>query len=339
MGVLSILARLAFDGTQFDSGIKKAERTADKFANKTMNKLGGLAAGAFGANALKNIGKQAMENAHSVVQMANKFNLTTDEVQLLKQESDRTGESFESLVKDAGRLEETLSKLRGGEVIFSKKQIESLDQAHEVINEFKSGAARTMAKAIENPMGALKALMAPFAGKGGMNAANEFFAEEPLNEKEVAFLEAEAKKKRAAQARLDAEEKSKDKIAQMEKQTAELKEKAIDAGMTKEQQLQRLLEKRGALNGMLGPENAETMAIRNLEGAKLDAAIAELRGGLGKPETRKQLSPLSDSLTSVGNFLGGSTNSPQMKLLDDANRLLRQIEKNTGRQGGTAFPL
>lgn len=339
MGLLSIIGRLDLNGAGFTKTLNAAEKRADKFANGVTRKLAGVAGGAFGINALKNIAKEAIENAHAVTQLAKKFNLTTDEVQLLKAEADKTGDSFENLVKDAGKLEETLSRLRGGEVIFSKKQIESLDQAHEVIQEFKNAAARTMAKGMGNPVGLLKLLMAPLAGRDGLKFANSFLNEEPQTGGQEKFQEDEARNKRALQARLDAEEKSKEKIDQMDKQAAELREKAVESVMTNEERIKQLAEKRNELLDQLGPHNRETISAKGLALAKLDAEIAGLGRGGAETARSRQMSPLSDSLSSVGNMLGMNPNSPQVRELNKANRLLEEIRNNTRSSlGGTSFP-
>ena len=65
--------------------------------------------------------------------------------------------------------------------------------------------------------------------------------------------------------------------------------------------------------------------------------IAEAQAKLAGHKT-KQLSPLKDSLTSVGNFIGMNPNSGQMKELSEMNRKLESIVRNTSRTGGSIFP-
>lgn len=328
MGVLSILARLAFDGTQFDSGIKKAERTADKFANKTMNKLGGLAAGAFGINALKQTGLAAIENATEISTLAKQFNITTDQVQLLKEEAERTGTPFAQLVKEAGELEKTLKRLDGGNVIFSKEEIDRLNDAGEVIKTFKNEVGKTVGGIFASILGAREGV--------GMTPEQKAFAEILMERKR-----AEAQIAQDAAKRVEMEEK----VQKINAEVAELNNKTEDAGLTKAERILKLEKQRAQIlhEMQIAPYEVGTEGEANdrLRLARVNNQIAGLRDNPDAKvqETRKQLSPLSDSLTSVGNFLGGNANAPQMKLLDDANRLLRQIERNTGRQGGTAFPL
>jgi ribosomal protein S21 len=327
MGVLSILARLAFDGTQFDSGIKKAERTADKFANKTMNKLGGLAAGAFGINALKQMGMAAIENATEVSTLAKQFNITTDQVQLLKEEAERTGKPFSELVKDAGQLEKTLQRLDGGNVVFSRETIESLTTAGEAIKAYKDAIGERVGNIIGGLIG---------MGEGVKLTPEQRVFEEMQMERKRADEQAAQN----AAKRVEMEEK----VQKINTEVAELNSKTEDEGLTKAERILKLEKQRAQIlhEMQIAPfdQGTEGEANDRLRLARVNNQIAGLKDNPDvKVQERKQLSPLSDSLTSVGNFLGGNANSPQMKLLDDANRLLRQIEKNTGRQGGTTFPL
>ena len=327
MGVLSILARLAFDGTQFDSGIKKAERTADKFAGKTMNKLGGLAAGAFGINALKQMGMAAIENATEVSTLAKQFNLTTDQVQLLKEEAERTGKPFADLVKDADELEKTLQRLDGGNVVFNRETIERLSMAGEAMKTFKDAVGER----VGNIIGGLIGL------KEGANLTPEqkVFEELLLERKRAEEQFAQNAAKRVAM---------EEKVQKINEEVADLNSKTEDQGLTKADRILKLEKQRAQIlhEMQIAPYDVGTEGEANdrLRLARVNNAIAGLQDSPdAKVAERKTLSPLNDSLTSVGNFLGGNANSPQMKLLDDANRLLRLIEKNTAKQGGTAYPL
>lgn len=70
-------------------------------------------------------------------------------------------------------------------------------------------------------------------------------------------------------------------------------------------------------------------------------AIAALRSEKVKDTSSDRLSPLSDSLRSVGNFLGGDPNSGVVQKLSNIERQLNEIRRNTGRQAveGGRFPL
>lgn len=332
MGVLSILARLAFDGSQFESGMAKASKTADKFsskfANKTMNKLGGIAAGAFGINALKQMGMAAIENATEVSTLAKQLNLTTDQVQLLKEEAVRTGKPFTDLVKDAGELEKTLQKLDGGQAVFSQETIDSLTNAGEVIKTFKDAAG-----------GMVGNLFGKILGLGSgvtMTPEQKAFTEILLERKR-----AEEAFKQGAEARLKVEAE----IQKINEEVADLNNKTEDQGLTKAERILKLEKQRAQIlhEMQIAPYDPGTQGEAN-DRLRLARVNNQIAGLMDSPDAkvqdaRKQLSPLSDSLTSVGNFLGGGANSPQIKLLDDANRLLKLIEKNTAKQGGINFPL
>ena len=72
---------------------------------------------------------------------------------------------------------------------------------------------------------------------------------------------------------------------------------------------------------------------------ELNIAEAQAKlAGLIKKDKTKELSPLKDSLTSVGNFLGANPNSGQMKEFSEMNRKLDAIVRNTARTGGSIFP-
>ncbi len=55
-------------------------------------------------------------------------------------------------------------------------------------------------------------------------------------------------------------------------------------------------------------------------------------------QSDRAMSPLKDSLTSVGNFLGANPNAETKKELAEANKVLREIERNTKKGPGLQFP-
>lgn len=319
MGILSIVGRLSLDGSSFNTGLKSAEKSADQFSKKLRNQVAGVAGGFVGVNALKQMALAAMESTKEITQLANRFNLTTDEVQLLQAESDKTGTSFEKLVENATELESTLSRLKGGNVIFDANSIQALETAREVIGEFKAGVQQRFAE-----------ILGASAGR--------------LTPRQTEFMERDIQRKRQESANAAAQEKQRveteDKIAKMQRETAELRDQALP----KEERLAKLQKERAEFLDKRGfsPNTPESVAENDLKEAQLNAAIAKLSGGGSDSVAESRaFSPISDSLTSVGNFLGTGANSPAIKAQDEANRLLRQIERNTSTQtgGGPAFPL
>lgn len=327
MGLLSLAGRITLNGAPFFGTAKDVEKTADKLSNKLRNQVGGIAGGFLGVNALKQVAVQGMESANTITQLSNRFNMTTSEVQLLQKEADRTGESFESLVKNADDLEATLSRLRGGDVIFDPQAVESLTNALEILKTFKGAAAQRIAGILGAQEGA------------------------KLTPRQIEFLEKDAAKKRARagadeQAQKDAEAHmaTQDRILKLDGEIEDARDKAAEAGMTKEEKLNRLLEKRSQLFDEISKKpfapGSETMLTDELRMLKLDAAIAGLRNeSVNKPEKVRQPGILSDSLTSVGNFLGANPNSQLNREMTEANKLLRKIEMNTSKTNGGGWPL
>lgn len=327
MGALSIFGRLGLDAGPWENTLKGAERKADKFAAGTIKKLGGIAAGAFGINALKQMGLAAIENATEVSTLAKQFKITTDQVQQLQEEAKRTGIPFGELVKDAEKLEASLAKVEGGNVIFSKESIERLASAGEAMQVFKDSVGERVGEIISGMVG---------LGQGvRMTPEQRAFQEDELERQRAA-----AKEEQNAKKRIEAEEA----IAKINAEVNELNRKTEDEGLTKAEKILRLEKERAQIlhEMQIAPYEAGTEgeARDRLRLARVNNQIAGLRENQeARPESRRQMSPLSDSLRSVGNFLGGNVNSPEMNTLREANKLLKQIEQNTKRQGGTAYPL
>jgi hypothetical protein len=327
MGLLSILGRLDLNGAGFTKTLNAAEKRADKFANGVTKKLAGVAGGAFGINALKQMGMEAIENGAEIKRLADQFSLTTDQVQLLQEEAKKTGQPFSSLVKDAGELEKTLKRIDGGNVLFDQKTVEGLSAAKSVIQEFKDVAGQRVAGVIAWGMGLREGVQ--------------------LTPEQRAFQEDELERKRAAQAAEQGAKKRAEeelKIHKINEDAAELEKKTRDAGLTKAERILELEKQRARIlrDIEIAPfdDGTEGAAMDRLRLAKVNSEIAGLKtGGETVKAQTKQMSPLSDSLSSVGNMLGMNPNSPQVRELNKANRLLEEIRNNTKSSlGGTSFP-
>jgi hypothetical protein len=327
MGALSIFGRLGLDAGPWENTLKGAERRADKFAAGTIKKLGGIAAGAFGINALKQMGLAAIENATEISTLAKQFKITTDQVQQLQEEAKRTGIPFGELVKDAEKLEASLGRSEGNAVVFSQETVKRLSDAGEVIQTFKDEAG-----------GIFGNLFGSILGLGeGIKLTPE---QKAFQEIELERQRAAAKEEQNAKKRIEAEEA----IAKINAEVNELNRKTEDEGLTKAEKILRLEKERAQIlhEMQIAPYEAGTEgeARDRLRLARVNNQIAGLKENPdARPESRRQMSPLTDSLRSVGNFLGGNVNSPEMNTLREANKLLKQIEQNTKRQGGTAYPI
>ena len=338
MGVLSMLARLDLNASGFSTGINTAEKSVDRFSNKLRNQVGGALLGVFGIRSLANIGRQAISSGHAISQMAEKFNLTTDEVQLLQQETDRTGESFESLVKDATKLEATLGRLRGVEVIFSRQQVEALESAHQVIKEFNNSFAIEWAKLLSNPLNPLLELnrRTSIGRLGGLDqpAASK---EDPA----AAFLEAEAAAARQAKQLADVRIANDARILKLQEEIGEVIERTRVSQLSKEERLVELQSERLELVRQLQFElTKEGEAQKQLAIAKNAEEMARIQVALAKKENVRSLPAISDSLRSVGRFGGENPNSPAVRHLTDINAQIKGLRQDIrGHAIDNRFPL
>lgn len=327
MGLLSIIGRLDLNGAGFTKTLNAAEKRADKFANGVTKKLAGVAVGAFGINALKQMGMEAIENGAEIKRLADQFSLTTDQVQLLQEEAKKTGRPFSDLVKDAGELEKTLQRIDGGNVLFDQRTVENLAASAEAIQTYKDAVGERVGQIVGGLIG---------IGRGVQ-----------LTPEQRAFQEDELERKRAEQAREQGAKKRAEeelKIQKINEDAAEIEKKTRDAGLTNAERILELEKQRARIlrDIEIAPfeEGTEGAAMDRLRLAKVNSEIAGLKTGTEtvKAET-KQMSPLSDSLSSVGNMLGLNPNSPQVRELNKANRLLEEIRNNTRSSiGGTTFP-
>lgn len=276
MPQLKLTALLSLNKTGFDAGMKSAEQSVEKFSHKLVHKFAHAALAAFGIHSLIEFGKEAVRQGVEIDHLAKRFNLTAEEVQLLQDESKRTGISFEELTKDAKELEATLDRIRGGEVLFSDRQVEQLNNLNEIFEAFKTGVAKTL-----------------FG----------FMEQDQLTEDQTRQLEKDAKAKREAKQGA-ADEKT---MLQMEKDIAEAHEKSLP----REERLEILRARRTAAFDVLA-QMPNVRAIPNLEKTleieKLNAEIAALTGEAKTArEPNLQSFPMAaaNSLGAIGAFTGG----------------------------------
>lgn len=328
MGLLSLAGRVSMDAAPLDIGLQHAERSADKFSSRLTKQVGGAILGAFTIQRLIGFGKEVIEQGVNIDRLSKKFNLTTTEVQLLQQEAKRTGQSFEDLVKNADQLESTLSRIRGGDVIFGRQMVEQLKNADEIIQEFKNQAGLNLATAIEQPGAFFKRLLAfgnaPLARRFGVDQGGAGEA----NQNQDAFLEKEAAARRADAARVKRLADDKEKALAIEKETAEVIERSRVSQLTKEQRLSELLQKRLTLQfDWKDMISLEAEATKELAIARNEAEIASLQSQISKTQTARGLSPLSDSLRSVGRFGGENPNNPAVQRLSNIERAVKDLHQ------------
>lgn len=297
MPQLKLTALLGLNKTGFDAGIRAADQAVERFSHKLTHKVAHAALAAFGIHSLMEFGKEVIRQAVEIDRLANRFNLTSTQVQLLQQESKRTGMEFGELVKDAEELERTLERISGGEVIFSERQIEQLNNVNEVIQEFKNQA--------------------------GIRIAGLFgLGENELTPEQVAFLEKDAARKRKAAT----DAKDEKAMLELEKEIAELQEK----NLPKEERLAALQARRtkafeelAQMPNVRAPENLK----KTLEIEKLNAEIASLSGGGGSEHgiaRSGRFIPPSNSLGPIGAFTGGPNQA--LHAIGESTLILKRIE-------------
>lgn len=329
MGILSILGRLTLDGSGFDTTLKNADKKASQFAGSMTKKLAGTALGFAGFSAFKQMGLAAIENAKEITKLSREFNLTTNQVQQLQEEATRLGKPFSDLVKDAEQLEKTLKTLDGGEVLFSDKAIRNMTIASDFIETFKAEAGKTFAGLFTGAVG--------LAGGVAMSPEQQAMAEILAERKRGAEQE-----KKAAEERI----KEKEKIAKINEEAKGIEEKTADEGKSKAEHLNNLIEKRRKMLDEIAriphEPGSEGEAKDRLRVAKINDLIAGLqRDGSSATTKTKTFAPMSDSLTSVGNFLGANPNAETRTQLSEANRTLKSMDRKLAemKNGGTIFPL
>ena len=95
MAIFSLIAKLGLDGTAYESGLKKASSTTDKFRSSVGSQLGAaLSVAAIGAFASK-----VVETVDAIGDLSEQLNISTDDVQRLQVLAGQTGVSFEAMAK------------------------------------------------------------------------------------------------------------------------------------------------------------------------------------------------------------------------------------------------
>ena len=239
----------------------------------------------------------------------------------------------ELMGKGSGKLINVLGDLRNaksGTLFFSDNDIESLKQADDFMTKIGNTAKVAFSKialfatslrgasAVSNPLLAL-------VGAGGTKGAKG------AGVNEAGILEAQAEAEAAAKIHM-AEQ---DDLLKIQADANRIFEQNRIARLTTEERMNELLKEQKTLReNLLGTEEDEigTQMMRK--------RLAEVESGIlrGEKKTEKGASPLKDSLTSVGNFLGANPNSGQMKEFSEMNRKLDAIVRNTARTGGSIFP-
>ena len=234
----------------------------------------------------------------------------------------------ELMGKGSGKLINVLGDLRnakGGTLFFSDDDIRNLKTADDLLTKFGNTARVAFAKLIDPKLGPLTQIL----GAMGINAFGVL--DKPAQRKapvdEAPMLADMAAKEEASKVHMVQE-----RLLKINKEIATVEEKNRIAGFTDDEMRVDLALRREEIFKRIA-RTEEDRAQKELDLRLNEQAIL----GVSKVSA-KTSSPLKDSLTSVGNFIGMNPNSGQMKELSEMNRKLESIVRNTSRTGGSIFP-
>ena len=235
----------------------------------------------------------------------------------------------ELMGKGSGKLINVLGDLRnakGGTLFFSDDDIRNLKTADDLLTKFGNTARVAFAKLIDPKLGPLTQIL----GAMGINAFGVL--DKPAQRKapvdEAPMLADMAAKEEASKVHMAVQER----LLKINKEIATVEEKNRIAGFTDDEMRVDLALRREEIFKRIA-RTEEDRAQKELDLRLNEQAIL----GVSKVSA-KTSSPLKDSLTSVGNFIGMNPNSGQMKELSEMNRKLESIVRNTSRTGGSIFP-
>lgn len=306
MGLGDLVARLAWDGSQFDRGttaVRGQLSTLDKAFLKVGGSIRNTFVGAFTAHSVIRFGQSIAADVRQIQELANKFNITTTEVQLLQGEAERTHQSFEQLVDDGKNLEAALAnaKRNAAGVLFPPetiKQIESLDRAGK---KTEGQLKATAGNFLTNYFGGFKALFSgDTSGREKLMAGLDIMTAPKVAIGNLALrLAGKPQMKGAAEVRADEEERKEQERRANERKDALARINDVEAGKQRD------------ANAKLEEQARERLRSR------LDALTFDTQG---------------DALTSIGNFLG-STPGSQVAIEDmnhKIDRIIQIMERETG---------
>lgn len=122
MAIFSFLARLGLDTTGFESGVKRAQSSAEALGKNIRGHIGGeirgvgaALAGAFTLGAVKSFASSIAEMAGDIKDMADLLEISTDDVQKLMKAADDAAQPFSRVVSSLQRIESVRAKAMTGD--------------------------------------------------------------------------------------------------------------------------------------------------------------------------------------------------------------------------------
>lgn len=282
--MLEAKGKVSLDGSGFSKTLGGLGTQVTGLSGKMKAQLGGAFIAAFGASAIKNFGKELLEQAQTIDGLAQKFSLTTTQVQQLQDEAKRTGKPFEELVKNSDELEATLTRLAGAPVLFSSENLDTLRAINEASDEFN----KSLKEQILN-RSALNILTLGMFGSSGKELdpgrtakQEEFLAKEAADKRKIVEL---AKDQTAAE--------------KIMVEVAAIQERARMKALSDEERAVELTkEKRRLLNFVEDPRNSAKLTQTDL--ATKEKRIAEINLELAKEPKKDETKPTTSQPVSFG---------------------------------------
>lgn len=342
IGGNDLTARLGLDQSNYDRGLKNAQSKAgmlDRSLSKIGNSFANRFTALFSATAAVGLVRSVMNIADSATKLAKQYSITTHEAQLLAQLSEQTGESIGDMAKDSATLAANMQKARDqgftglnsdttGDLKWGKDYLAKKGA------DLKNAGGAWVAEFWDSPANAILSLMP--GGEKGFKRIMDRRLTPDEGDKEAAAATQAARDKLEAEELADKRGKANIELGNMEQKTAEMKRKAeFDAlGIAEqrlyiEKQIKELGEDAAAFDGTVAGEQMKQEMLRKqaeLAGLKPDAVAAI---------TGQSFRASSDSLTSVGNFLGdtrigrnysGAGTNVQQEILTTLKSIDRNIQ-------------
>lgn len=312
---LEARGKVSLDGSGFSKTIGGLGTQITGLSNKVKAQLGGAFLATFGASRIIAFGKELLADGERIDSLAHKFKLTSTQVQQLEDYAKSTGTTFESLVSDTTKLEETLKRVADAPVLFSKENLDTLRAFNEGADEF----TRSLKEQIVNGSLLNDALFNLTGGAFGKAPAK---ADNALTARQEEFLAKEAEDQR----KIAATKKDQADADKIMLEVAELMEKARIKALTDEERQNELVkERRRLISSIENPkrtisETAEAQAVKRI--AEIDLELAKKPKEEPKPEAPATSQPVNFGLNQfqqIGGFAG------QNPLLNLSQRQLIQL--------------
>ena len=372
MGLLNIIGRLDLNAAPFHTALKGAEKAVSQTAGSFGGQLKGALAGALSVAAVANMIRGVVDATNRIKDLSEQYAITTDEVQKADFALSQSGQEFENLasamnklaqarrdaVEGNKELRETFAKYGIEIAKLNDPQVRNFD----LLNQIAAASGRfnlTAREQVEltdllgiknlkliNTMREMATVKPPkLFQQQDIEAIDKLFKSLQLLK-----LEAQASVSGPLGFLADAARGGiRGVVGFLTGQVPEGSDvKKRSGGIKGRFELLADLFDETAIRGRMAKPFAEAIA----NGFKMGIPAAE-QGPLfeidkkAKEERefriakgKNSLTPLSDSLTSVGNFLGANPNAETRNQLNEANRTLKSIDRKlTEQRGGANFPL